>query len=60
MHYELKNHDVNEVGSSAIPPNYWNLSGKEKFQCIQRLYYILAISLLNYDPSQHSLVYDKF
>jgi hypothetical protein len=60
MHCEMKNHDVDEVGSSAISADYWNLSRKEKFHCIRRLYSVLAVSLLNYDPTQHSSVSDKF
>jgi hypothetical protein len=60
MHYEMKNHNVDEVGSSAVPTDYWNMSGKEKFHCTRRLYSVLAVSLLNYDPTQHSSIYDKF
>ena len=60
MHCEMKNHNVNEVGSNVVPPNYWNLSGKEKFHYTQRLYSILTVSLLNFNPMQHSLEYDKF
>jgi hypothetical protein len=60
MHYEMKNHDVDEVGTSAVPADYWNLSGKEKFHYTWRLYSVLTVSLLNYDPTQHSSVYDKF
>jgi hypothetical protein len=59
-HYKMKNHDIDEVGSNAVPADYWNLSGKEQFHYTRRLYSILAISLLNYDPTQHSSVYDKF
>ena len=60
MHCEMKNHDVDEVGSSAVSPNYWNLDRKQKFHWTWRLYSVLAIRLLNYDPTRHSLVYDKF
>jgi hypothetical protein len=60
MHCEMKNHDVDEVGTSALPAYYWNLSGKEKFHCTRRLYSVLAVSFLNYDPMQHSSVYEKF
>jgi hypothetical protein len=60
MHCEMKNHDVDEVGISAVPADGWNLSGNEKFYCTPRLYSVLAVSLLNYDPTQHSSVYDKF
>jgi hypothetical protein len=56
----MKKHDVDEVGTSALPADYWNLSGKEKFHCTQRLYSVLAVSFLNYDPTRHSSVYDKF
>jgi hypothetical protein len=60
MHCEMKNHDIDEVGTSAVPTDYWNLSVKEKFHCTRRLYSVLVVSLLNYDPMQHSSVYDKF
>jgi hypothetical protein len=56
----MKNQDIDEVGSNAVPADYWNLSGKEQFHCTRRLYSVLAVSLLNYDPTQHSSVYDKF
>jgi hypothetical protein len=56
----MKNHDVDEVASSAVPADYWNLSGKEKFHYTRILYFVLTVSFLNYDPTQHSLVYDKF
>ena len=60
MHYEMKNHNVDKVGSNAISPDYWNLGGKQKFHQTRRLYSILAVRLLNYDPTRHSLVFDKF
>jgi hypothetical protein len=60
MHCKMKKHDVDQVGTSAVPVDYWNLSGKEKFHCTRRLYSVLAVSFLNYDPPQHSSVYDKF
>jgi hypothetical protein len=60
MHCEMKKHDVDEVGTSAVPVDYWNLSGKEKFHYTRRLYSVLAVSFLNYNPLQHSSVYDKF
>jgi hypothetical protein len=40
--------------------HHWNLSGKKTFHCTQRLYSVLAVSLLNYDPMQHSSVQGKF
>jgi hypothetical protein len=60
MNCEMKNHYVDEVGSSAVLADYWNLSGKKKFHCTRRLYSILAVSLLNYNPMLHSSIYDKF
>ena len=60
MHYEMKNHNVDKVGSNAVPPDYWNLSKKEKFHYTWRSCFVLAVNLLNYDPTQHSSVYDKF
>jgi hypothetical protein len=60
MHCEMKNHDVDEVGSSAVPAYYWNLNGKEKFHCTRRFYSVLVVNLLNYNSMQHSSVYDKF
>jgi hypothetical protein len=56
----MKKHDVDEVGTSALLADYWNLSGIEKFHFTRRLYSVLAISFLNYNPTQHSSVYDKF
>ena len=60
MYCEMKNHDVYKVGSSTVSPDYWNLGRKQKFYWTWRLYSVLAVRLLNYDPMRHSSGDDKF